>query len=139
MPLRTQVDEMPNVNMTSMIDVVFLLIIFFMVGTRFADLEREINLNVPQVADKGVLKAAAERRVINVYQNGEVTLDGRSVTLDELTTQLTADHQHTLDRGVLVRGDGAGNFQRIAEVLNACKQAGVAELSLSAKVEQRRR
>jgi biopolymer transport protein ExbD len=139
MPLKTQIDEMPNINMTSMIDIVFLLIIFFMVGTRFAQMERKIALEVPRVTDRGALTAAPDRRVVNVYRDGEVTIDGKTVSLPELTAQLTSARRQYAELGVLVRGDGGGEFQRVAEVLNACKQAGVAELAISVKADERRR
>ena len=40
MPLKTHQEQLPELNLTSMIDIVFLLIIFFMVGTKFAEIER---------------------------------------------------------------------------------------------------
>ena len=139
MPLKTQIDEMPNLNLTSMIDVVFLLIIFFMVGTRFAEIERKITLEVPRVSDHGALSGAPERSVVNVYRDGDITIDGKTVTLAELTTRLTHARSQYAHTGVMVRGDGAGQFQRIAEVLNACKQAGIAELAISVKVDEKRK
>ena len=54
MPLKTQLDDAPSLNMTPMIDCVFLLLIFFMLGTKFADPERNIRLRVPEVADATV-------------------------------------------------------------------------------------
>src|SRR5690242_20795133 len=54
MPLKIQQhDEMPTLNLTSMIDVLFLLIIFFMVATKFDEMERNIEVDVPQVAQAG--------------------------------------------------------------------------------------
>ena len=58
MPLKTLVDDAPTLNLTPMIDVVFLLIIFFMVGTKFTELERTIALQVPQVSSAVPLSAA---------------------------------------------------------------------------------
>ncbi len=50
MPLKTsQLEEMPALNLTSLIDVLFLLIIFFMIGTKFIESERQIELEVPKV------------------------------------------------------------------------------------------
>jgi biopolymer transport protein ExbD len=135
MPLKTQVEEIPNINMTSMIDIALLLTIFFMAVTKFAEIERKIELQVPQVADHGTLQAAAEKKTINVYRDGVVTLDGATVTLEELGTKLADARRKSANLGVMVRGDGDGNFQRVAEVLNACKQAGVAELAISVKVD----
>ncbi len=81
MPLKTHLDEPPTLNLTAMLDVMFLLIIFFMLGTRFVDDERQIALRVPEVVDRGALDAAAERKTVNVYRDGTITLDQKPVTL----------------------------------------------------------
>jgi biopolymer transport protein ExbD len=139
MPLKTQLDEQPTLNLTPMIDVVFLLIIFFMVGTKFSELERNLRLKVPEVSDRGALTPAPESRVVNVYQNGQIALDREMVSLDELSTRLEAARSQYPDLGVLIRGDGAGRYQRVAEVLNACKQAGISELGISVRIASRER
>jgi biopolymer transport protein ExbD len=139
MPLKTQTDELPSMNLTSMLDVLFLLIIFFMAGTKFAEMERKIALRVPQVSDHGALTAAPEKSIVNIYQDGQITLDRQTVTLDELRTRLMAARGQYKDLGVLVRGDAAGAFQNVAQVLNACKQAGINELAISVRVGTQKR
>ncbi len=134
MPLKTHLDEQPTLNLTPMIDIVFLLIIFFMVGTKFTELERKIELRVPEVADRGALTAAPQRRVVNVYRDGAVTLDKTPVTLDELTGRLAAARGQYSDLGVLIRGDAQGEFQLVASVLNACKQAGIRDMGISVRL-----
>ena len=133
MPLKTHLDEQPTLNLTPMIDIVFLLIIFFMVGTKFSELERKIGLKVPSVVDSGTLSAAPARRVVNVYRDGSLTLDQQSVTLVQLTEKLAAAQRQYSDLGVLIRGDATGQFQCVAEVLNACKQAGIVELGIAVR------
>ena len=131
MPLKTQLDEAPAINLTPMIDVVFLLIIFFMVGTKFSEIERKIRIQVPQVSDAGALTAAPQRRVINVHGDGRVVLDERPVTLDELAATLGAARRQYQDLGVLIRGDAEGSFQNVASVLNACRRAGIRDMGVS--------
>src|ERR1700675_3515818 len=104
MPLRSQSDEIPTLNLTSMIDVLFLLIIFFMVGTKFVEADRQIELKLPQVKCGGRLSAAPEKKVISVYQDGQITLDRKNVTLEELTARLAAARSQYKALGVLVRG-----------------------------------
>ena len=70
MPLKTHMDEAPTLNLTSMIDIVFLLIIFFMVGTKFTELERKIGLHVPQVTDAGALTEAATLATVSGWRPG---------------------------------------------------------------------
>jgi len=133
MPLKTYMDEPPTVNLTSLIDVIFMLIIFFMVGTQFTELERRIGLQVPTVSDHGALTAAPEKRIVNVYRDGTITLDRQTVTLDELTQRLATARREYAELGVLVRGDGPGPYQHVADVLNACKQAGIRQLAISVR------
>ena len=135
MPLKTHLDEQPTLNMTPMIDIVFLLIIFFMVGTRFSDLERKLGLQVPDVTDHGALTAAPERRVINVYRDGRIELDDQPVTLEVLRDRLDNARRQYAELGVLVRGDGTGPYQNVAAVLNACSQAGIRDLNLSVQIK----
>ncbi len=134
MPLKTSADDPPSINMIPMIDMMFNLIIFFLVGTEFATQERNIALRVPEVVDKGALTAAPARRVVNVFRDGRITLDEKEVTLNQLVEQLAAARKEYSDLGVLVRGDAEGMFQRVAEALNACKQAGIQELGITVRL-----
>jgi biopolymer transport protein ExbD len=131
MPLKTHIDEEPSINMTPMVDVVFQLILFFLLGTKFTEMERKIGLEIPRVAQTQSLPAAPARQIVNVYRDGRVTLDGAPVTLEELAARLAARRKESSDLNVLVRGAAAGQFQRIAEVLAACKQAGIQELGIA--------
>ena len=137
MPLKTHLDEQPTLNLTPMIDIVFLLIIFFMVGTKFTEMERKIALKLPAVVDRGALTAAPDRKIVNVYQDGTITLDGATISLDQLTSQLAAARAQYSDLGVLVRGDAQGEFQGVASVLNACKQAEIRNLGISVRLVRR--
>jgi biopolymer transport protein ExbD len=139
MPLRTHLDEQPTLNLTSMIDVLFLLIMFFMVGTKFTELEKKIGLKVPQVSDAGALTSAPEKKVVNVYRDGQITLDREAVSLDELSRKLSAARSQYADLGVLVRGDGDGTFQTVADVLTAVRKAGITELGVAVTTDKTRR
>ncbi len=130
MPIRNRADEPPSLNLTPMIDCVFLLLIFFLLGTKFTELERKIGLRIPEVTDSGALSPAPEKRIINVYRDGTISLDQQPVTLEELTRRLAEARRQYSDLGVLVRGDSQGQFQRVAEVLNSCKQADIQELGI---------
>ena len=137
MPLKTHQDETPSLNLTPMIDIVFLLIIFFMVGTKFTELERQLELEVPQIAEAGALAAAPERKVINVYSDGRIRLDSEFVSVEELREQLQKARSEYEGLGVIVRGDAEGPLQNVASVLGACKQAGVSDLGISVRLARR--
>jgi len=139
MPLKTLEDDAPVLNLTSMVDVVFLLIVFFMAGTEFTHLEREIGLQVPEVSNRGTLTAAPERKVINVTAEGQITLNRKPITLEQLQVTLAAARSEYQDLGVVVRGDAQASFQRVADVLNACKEAGITDLGISVRLASRPR
>jgi biopolymer transport protein ExbD len=140
MPIRVHRDEQPSVNLTPMIDIVFLLIIFFMVGTRFSELteaERNIALQVPEVQQARALTAAPKKRVINVFEDGRVTLDDVPVTLDELSRELRNAREQYAGLGVVVRGDAAAFYQHVANVLAACNNAEIQDLGISVRVARK--
>ncbi|MBN1854045.1 MAG: biopolymer transporter ExbD [Pirellulales bacterium] len=131
MPLKIQHDDQPTLNLTPMIDVVFLLIIFFMVATKFTELERNIGLNIPKVPEPGAMTAPPDKRVVQLYRNGTVRLDFEPVSLDQLTQRLASARKEYANLGVIIRGDGECSFQRVAEVLSACRRANVQELDIA--------
>jgi biopolymer transport protein ExbD len=132
MPLKIPQHSEPSLNLIPMIDVMLQLLIFFMLGTKFVEMERKIPLEVPRVVDAGALTAAPERKVVNVYRDGQITLDGKSMSgIAELERQLREVRRQYADQAVLVRGDAQGQFQQVASVLNACKQAGIKELGIA--------
>lgn len=134
MPLKTMVDEQPSMNLTSMIDVMFLLVIFFMVGTKFSDSERNMSVRVPQVTASGPISAAPAKRVINIAADGRITLDRQAVSLAELKAKLQDARQEYARLGVVVRGDAHAAHQYVASVLAACREAGINDLGISVRV-----
>ena len=135
MPLKTHLDEAPTLNLTPMIDVLFLLLIFFMLGAKFTELERSVPVKVPQVSDVDKLPQQSASRTINVTRDGRISLDRQFVKLEELGRVLTAERAQSELR-VLVRGDADTSFQTVAAVLNTCRQAGVTQLGVSVRLAQ---
>lgn len=139
MPLKVQLEEQPTLNLTSMIDVAFLLVIFFMLGTRFVTHESKINLKVPQVKNVQALDPVPLKRAIQVHRDGRIGLDDELLTLEELTQRLREDRRRNPQLGVIVRGDAEGAFQDVAGVLAACRQAGVTDLGISVRLARKDR
>ncbi len=136
MPLKTYQSEDPVLNLTPMIDVLFLLIIFFMVGTKFAGNEKKIKLQLPSVGRVATLTAAPQARLVHVLHDGSVKLDTADVSLAELTQQLAAAREEYPMLSVTIRGDAQGAFQNVAATMAACRAAGINDMAISVKVEQ---
>ncbi len=133
MPLKVQTEELASINLTPLIDIVFLLIIFFMVSSKFTELsdqERDISLNLPQVTDAKALTAAPSDRVISVFADGSIELDRKPVTLEELESELAYARNQYPKLGVVIRGDGNSLYQNVATVMATCRKADIAELNI---------
>ena len=96
-----------------------------------------MQLTVPKVSDKLTLTAAPQRRVVNVYQDGSVTLDDQPLTLEQLTSQLAAARSEYTELGVIVRGDAAGSFQNVADALSAVRLAGISDMGIAVTTRPR--
>jgi len=94
MPLKIQRDDQTAINLTPMIDIVFLLIIFFMVSSHFTSKnvspERDIAITVPKVSDAGALTSPPRHRVISIYDDGRVALDEKEMDMQGLESELVA-------------------------------------------------
>jgi biopolymer transport protein ExbD len=135
MPLKlSQHDDLPALNLTSMIDVLFLLIIFFMVATKFDEMERNIEVAVPEVAQAGETTPPARAFVVAVMADGRIELDSQAVTLAELTSRLAAARTPLSEPTVLLRGDAGCAFQHVASALGACQQAGISDLGITVRI-----
>jgi biopolymer transport protein ExbD len=130
MPLKTHQDEQPSLNLTPMIDIVFLLIIFFMVGTKFTELERSMVVRVPPVEKIGPSTSPPAAKVVNVHRDGRISLDRQDVTVDELVASLTKSKDEYPDLAVSIRGDGEGAYRHVANVISAVHHAGIANIDL---------
>lgn len=133
MSRRRQRTEDASVNLTPMIDVVFLLVIFFMVGSHFGEAQGRIDVNVPGVGDLRAMARQPDERMVEVSGDGRVTLDNRPVSLEELSQRLRAMHQQYPDVRVAIRGEAEASFQRVAEVLQVIRGTGIQQMGIAAK------
>lgn len=131
MPLRTDSLDEPQLNLTPMIDIVFLLIIFFMVGTRFSRIEQQYDVELPTAAPVEPMTSRPDAIVVNVSQNGTVAIAEQSLSLAELSAHLEKARQAYSEQTVLIRGDGAGMYQSIVDVMDICHKARIHRFSLA--------
>lgn len=137
MATRQRQSEDATINLTPMIDVVFLLVIFFMVGSEFSEAESHIRVNVPSVGEMQSITRLPDERVVEISSQGDVMLDGAPVSMPQLAEILRQQHADYPALKVAVRGDGETSFQRIAEVLQVVRSSGVEQMGIAAKKARR--
>ena len=131
-------DDTFQASITPMIDVVFLLIIFFMVVAQFSSQIIEANIVLPPaseaVADKGV-----ERMVVNVKRDGAYSVMGVSYSLEELSSVIGSYKDKQTRRGkedkvtVMIRSDQAAAYRHILNVYSRLQDYGIWQVQFAAE------
>lgn len=131
-------EEEAVVNLVPLLDVMFLLLIFFLVSTTFAKDEVDMNLVLPE-ARSGAPAESGNLLVINVAQDGAITVDGRQVaTMEALRQKLRAAASRNRDQQVLIRGDTRVQFGLVAQALDACLEASLKSVAIRARPAEAR-
>lgn len=120
-------------NMTPMIDVVFLLIIFFLVSSHLAKQEAQLQLPLPEARSGNTpTDMQTPRLTVNVLADGQLMLAGRKVQPAELLTRL---QERIAEDGpnlkVRIRGDRAVHYRFVQPVMTACAQAGIWDVAFA--------
>lgn len=118
-------DEPPGVNMTPIIDMVFLLLIFFLVATKFADIERDIHVKPPASVNARAITDIPSEIIINVNRDGRLVVAGQERSLEDIDRLLEMATRENDRQAVVVRGDKDVVLQRAVNVLDLCEKHGV--------------
>lgn len=116
-----------GVDLTPVIDMVFMLLIFFLVATTFQQQEREAKVALPQAAASAPISSAMREIVINVTRDGTMIVNTRAVDEASLLSMLKSAAAQNPGQKVNVRGDRDAAYGMVARALDLCKQAGIAE------------
>lgn len=115
-----------SLSMTPLIDVVFLLLIFFLVTSRFEKEEREIDIDLPDASQSVPLIEQPSEIVVNLDGEGRIVVDGRPRGLDELEGILRqASVNNPLTQTVLIRSDRRAPVGAFISVIDVCKELGL--------------
>jgi biopolymer transport protein ExbD len=116
-----------GLNMTPMIDVVFQLIIFFLLSTRFAQQESHVELQLPAAVSGEVAEHVGSPRVtVNVLADGRILLGSGETPRDELARRLQFEQLRIGDDlEVRIRADRSVPFEAVKPILLSCADAGI--------------
>lgn len=126
-----KMSEAESLNMTPLIDVVFLLLIFFLVATSFQRIQRELQVDLPSAKAAGTVSMDIRPIAVTVSRDGKVTMAEKEVPIDELPERLREAVASAKKPRVFVRGDAKAFHEDIVLVLSACQEAGITDVSLA--------
>lgn len=123
--------EKTELQLAPMIDIVFLLLIFFLLTWSYARFETELDISVP-AAEQG---ATPERQVgeiiVNVNQDGEIIVNAARLSEQELLEKLNRLVRFRDNQAVILRGDGEVPYDRIVDVLDICYKARIRNVAFA--------
>ena len=121
-------------SLTPLIDVVFLLLVFFLVATEFAEQEREIRVQLPEASEAQPLTRKPSELFLNIDAQGRYFVSGKTLTLDELDSALKMAWVNNPGRAsVIIRADKRCPWQFVVAAINSCLKANIRDYKVTAR------
>ena len=115
----------PGFQIAPMVDIVFLLLIFFLVTWNFSRSETELDVKVPKAREGKETRRAVGEVILNVKSNGTVVMNRRQMNAVELQDTLQKIASLYPDQAVILRGDESTDYRHVVEVLDTCRRANI--------------
>jgi len=127
---RRQSGAVAEINMTPLIDMVFILLIFFIVTTSFV---KETGVDVSRPSAKTAVKKELANILISITPNGEVWMDKRQVDRRAVRANVERMHAENPEGSVIILADEEAKTGLLIEVMDQARLAGVANVSIAAQ------
>ena len=119
-----------EIPLTPLIDVVFLLLIFFLVATNFNHKEYDQKVNLPHTTANNKSEYNNNNLVINIRDSGTIIINGRIISNAELTKKILTYKNSENKQQVIIRSDGNVKYTTVMKVMGMCKSAGIKKVNL---------
>lgn len=132
MRFRPKKQDVENVDVSPLIDMVFILLIFFMVTTTFVK-DMKLELNRPSAASA----SKSDSKVVRVYidNTGEIYIDNQPVNLWAVQSKLRDLLRTMTEKSVLVISDDKIPVERLIDVVDECRMSGAKDVAISTSKE----
>jgi biopolymer transport protein ExbD len=121
----------PGIQLAPLVDVLLLLLIFFLLTWNAARNENELDVKVPKASAAKDKPAPPGDVVVNVKADGNLVVNRRTITAPELKELLKGLVELFPEQAVVIRGDEAGAYKNIVGALNICTEAGVTNVAFA--------
>ena len=117
--------------MAPMIDMVFLLLVFFMCVSVLAQADKTIELALPESSESQVADSFSNRGKISLDGEGKIFISAQNLTLEEMQNKIKEAIKMNSELKVQIRADKETHYDKIKEVLKACAEVGAYEVIFS--------
>lgn len=131
MKIHVKQEEDVSVNMSPMIDLVFLLLIFFLVASAIIKVDK-VAIEVPDAVYAKVPEDTTGRFEITVTREGDLYVGVEQITLDDLKTRLEPELEFDPELRIVIRADGGVKYEVNEKIMTACAEVGANDLIFAA-------
>jgi biopolymer transport protein ExbD len=137
MAVKIDKGSVQDLNLTPMIDLVFNLLIFFMVTTEFAKEENELAVVLPAASAAMPLTAKPKEIFVNVTDKGEFFMLNKRVSEEEIETYLIrAARNNPVQQKVIIRADKRVPFASVVKVMDLCNKADIKDYTVTTEANE---
>ena len=131
--IRKNRSRAPQLALTSMLDVIFLLLCFFVTVSVFSQWESEISIRLPSASTAEEPDRLPGEIIVNLAKDGRVTVNGKALELGDLRERLARVAKFYPDQAVIIRADKEVRYESLVGVIDACRAANVWNFSFATK------
>jgi biopolymer transport protein ExbD len=128
--------EPATFQMAPMIDIVFLLLIFFIVTGQLSKSETELDVSVPTTAEGADPQRVQGEKIINVLADGRVIVDKTPLSQEELFLMMQKLAELYKNQPIRLRADAKTEYQHVINVISTCTKAGIWNISFATQRPQ---
>ena len=127
---------LPTFQMTAMMDIVFLLLCFFVTTSVFSQWENEVSITLPTAQSGKVPDRLPGEIIINIEKDGRISVNQQEMTLDALKKRLVRLAAYFPGQPVVLRADKATSYENLMKVIDTCRQADIWNFSMATSDEK---
>jgi biopolymer transport protein ExbD len=129
------VKQRPGIQMTAMIDIMFINLLFFMALFVYFNFESELNISVPKAETSKELQLSPGEIIVNILKDGTVVVNQKTLTTGELEALLKKTTEVYPGQAVIVRADEKAYHENVIRVIDTCAKAKIWNISFAASRE----
>ena len=126
----------PQLALTSMLDVIFLLLCFFVTVSVFSQWENEMSITLPQAKTSDEPDRLPGEIIVNLFPDGTIKVNGNAMSLEDLGSRLKKLSEFYPGQAVISRSDKETKYDLLVKLLDTCRAADVWNFSFATEAEK---
>jgi len=125
----------PALALTSMLDIIFLLLCFFVTVSVFSQWESEISISLPSASTSATPDRLPGEIIVNLAMDGTISVNSAEMTLEDLSVRLAKVSKEFPGQPVIIRADKEVRYEKLVELIDACRASDIWNFSLATNAD----